>query len=181
MICSHLLSAHIPYKVCREGYHYSTVKHNHNTMSAIETRTRHEKWINHFESSISTFDRYARPDVLRFTSPSTVECWCALVAGAAFSFAAISFCSEWSLLLPALCELSSGLSTPFNPNARRRLSDRSVKLGARGRWCPRARPPIQGISQRTIRYRYSPASKRIMAHHGTIVMRPRRNCASGTC
>lgn len=118
-------------------------------------KIRYLKWLDHFKSNFSnTFNRYTRPDVLRFTSPSAKECWCDSVAGAIFSFEASSFCSEdcledWPLSAPR--ELSSGLSTPFNPNARRRLSDRSVKLGARGRWCPRARPPIQGISQRIIR------------------------------
>lgn len=89
----------------------------------------------------------ARPASRRFTPPSAAGTRSSLPASESPSVVFLrDACSD---LPESLSPLS--VSTPRNPNARRCPSGRSCKLGARGRWRPRARPPIQGSSQRIMR------------------------------
>lgn len=97
----------------------------------------------------------ARPATRSFTPPPTSKELCPSAAGVIFSFSEHWLLSV-ALLLDSFPDFPESLSpasvsTPRNPNTRRCPSGRSCKLGARGRWWPRARPPIQGNSQRIMR------------------------------
>jgi hypothetical protein len=123
--------------------------------------------------------RQFRPVPLCFRAPSPIACGLSLTTGFTFSLRDSSrsfslFELDPPLWLPSLAPVS--VSTPRNPNALRCPSGRSFKLGARGRCWPRARPPIQGKSQRIMRYSHIAASRRMRNAQGPMVIRPRTNC-----
>jgi hypothetical protein len=123
--------------------------------------------------------RHFRPVPLCFRAPSPLECVLTPTTGFTFSFRDSS--RSFSLFdlnqLPWSPSLSpASVSIPHNPNALRCPSGRSFKLSARGRCWPRARPPIQGKSQRIMRYSHIVASRRMRKAQGPMVIRPRTNC-----